>query len=181
MELLLDEAGSLRFMELNARLQVEHPVTEMRSRLPNGEPVDLVAEQIHVAAGHPLRFAQEELSLVGHAIECRINAEDPSEGFRPSPGVITALGVPEMEGLRFDTHVAEGYEVSPHYDSLIGKLIVHAEDREAARLKMIEALEGLTIEGVETTAPMHRAILSSADFTELRYDTRTIPGWPPAD
>jgi acetyl-CoA carboxylase biotin carboxylase subunit len=178
MEFLLDLAdgppGVLRFMEMNTRLQVEHCVSEMRSG------IDLVHEQLRVAAGHPLSFEQERVELRGHAIECRINAEDPSAGFRPAPGRITEWVVPQGEGIRVDTHVVAGYEVPPHYDSLLCKVIAHGADRAEATARMIDALGGLVCEGVPTTVPMHLAILASDDFRNHRYDTRTIPGWPRA-
>jgi acetyl-CoA carboxylase biotin carboxylase subunit len=172
-ELLLDAGGVLRFMEMNTRLQVEHPVTEMRCGL------DLVAEQIRVAAGHPLAMRQSEVALHGHAIECRINAEDPAHGFRPAPGRIARWEAPPAgPDLRVDTHVESGYEVPPHYDSLLCKVIAHAPDRAGAITRMIAALEQLVCEGVPTTVPMHLAILRSAALREGRYDNRTIPGWP---
>jgi len=173
-ELLLDAGGTLRFMEMNTRLQVEHSVTEMRCGL------DLVAEQIRVAAGHPLPLAQDQVVLEGHAIECRINAEDPAHGFRPAPGRITRWEPPAAgPDVRVDTHVETGYEVPPFYDSLLCKVITRGPDRAAAVAQMIAALESLVCEGVPTTASMHLAILRSADFREGRYDNRTIPGWPP--
>ena len=172
MEFLLDEGGTLRFMEMNTRLQVEHPVTEMRS------DVDLVIEQLRVAANTPLSLAQSDVALRGHAIECRINAEDPSQGFKPSPGVITRWEAPKGEGVRVDTHVEAGYEVPPFYDSLICKVIAHGDSRAEACERMIAALEGLVCEGVATTVPMHLAILRSDAFTNHQYTTREIPGWP---
>jgi acetyl-CoA carboxylase biotin carboxylase subunit len=173
-ELLLDPDGTLRFMEMNTRLQVEHPVSEMRSG------IDIVAEQIKIAAGHPLRLRQEEIRLQGHAIECRINAEDPFAGFRPAPGRIARWQAPAPStDLRIDTHVATGYQVPPHYDSLLCKVIARGPDREAAIARMLAALDELVCEGVPTTIPMHQAILKSAALREGRYDTRTIPGWPP--
>jgi acetyl-CoA carboxylase biotin carboxylase subunit len=117
------------------------------------------------------------VTLRGHAIECRINAEDPSANFRPAPGRITKWSVPAGEGIRVDTHVVAGYDVPPHYDSLLCKVIAHAETREQAIARMLAALPQLVCEGVPTTIPMHLAILASADFREHRYDTRTIPGW----
>jgi len=175
MEFLLDlthgEPGVLRFMEMNTRLQVEHCVSEVRSG------IDLVHEQIRVAAGHPLSFRQEDVRLRGHAIECRINAEDPAADFRPAPGTITKWSVPKGPGIRVDTHVRSGYEVPPHYDSLLCKVITHGDDREQATARMIAALSELVCEGVPTTVPMHLQILASAEFREHRYDTRTIPGW----
>jgi len=174
MEFLLDAEGVLRFMEMNTRLQVEHCVSEQRSGR------DLVIEQIRVAAGHPLSFRQEDITLRGHAIECRINAEDSTQNFRPAPGVISRWEVPASEHLRVDTHVSSGYEVPPHYDSLLCKLITRGDTREQACARMITALEGLVCEGVPTTVPVHLAILRSPDFQASRYDTRSIPGWPPA-
>jgi len=172
MEFLQTDDGVLRFMEMNTRLQVEHSVSELRSRL------DLVAEQIRVAAGHRLSVTQAEVELSGHAIECRINAEDPSDGFRPAPGVITKWQAPPTDGdLRVDTHVVSGYEVPPHYDSLLCKVIARGDDRDAACERMIGALGDLVCEGVPTTAKMHVAILSSPAFRAGQYDTRDIPGW----
>lgn len=175
MEFLLDDGGTLRFMEMNTRLQVEHCVTEMRSGM------DLVCEQIRVAAGHPLSVSQDDIALTGHAIECRINAEDPSEDFRPGPGVIRRWHSPSNAdgAVRVDTHVADGYEVPPHYDSLICKVITRGGTREAACERMIAALGELVCEGIPTTVPMHLAILKSPEFRQNRYDTRRIPGWPP--
>lgn len=170
MEFLLDSSGTLRFMEMNTRLQVEHCVSEMRSG------VDLVEWQIRVGAGHALEFT--EVPLEGHAIECRINAEDPHNDFRPAPGLITTWTSPEIEGVRVDTHVASGYEVPPFYDSLLCKLIAHGKDRDEACDKMLEALAGLVVEGVPTTVPMHQAILRSEAFRSNEYDTGAIPGWP---
>jgi acetyl-CoA carboxylase biotin carboxylase subunit len=174
MEFLMDESGTLRFMEMNTRLQVEHPVSEMRSGL------DLMVEMIRVAAGHPLSVTQDQVELRGHSIECRINAEDPEDDFRPSPGTITEWIVPSGDGVRVDTHVSRGYVVPPFYDSLIAKVIVHAADREAAIEKMITALSSMVVRGVKTTIPMHLAVLRSSEFRESRYDTRRIPGWPKA-
>jgi acetyl-CoA carboxylase biotin carboxylase subunit len=176
MEFLLDEGGTLRFMEMNTRLQVEHPVSEMRSGL------DLMVEMIRVAAGHRLSVAQQDVQLRGHAIECRINAEDPSQGFKPCPGTLTRFELPDLEGgaVRVDTHVASGYVVPPFYDSLLCKVIVHADTREDAIARMRRALSSMVIEGVETTIPLHLAVLASDEFGASRHDTRRIPGWPPA-
>jgi acetyl-CoA carboxylase biotin carboxylase subunit len=175
MEFLLLGDGTLRFMEMNTRLQVEHCVSEIRSGL------DLVHEQIRVAAGHRLRWSQSDITLTGHAIECRINAEDPEQGFRPGPGLISTWGAPTGEGIRVDTHVESGYTVPPHYDSLLCKVITHAPTRNEAADRMIEALGRLQCEGVPTTAAMHRAVLASDAFRTGEYDTRSIPGWPPAE
>jgi acetyl-CoA carboxylase biotin carboxylase subunit len=181
MEMLLDVSGPspvLRFMEMNCRLQVEHTISEERVG------VDLVAAQIQIAAGQPLGVRQSEidaaLAMDRHAIECRINAEDPSDGFRPAPGRITAWRPPAGEGIRVDTHVEEGYVVPPHYDSLLCKVIATGPSRDAACDRMIAALGDLVCEGVPTTVPLHLAILASPDFRAGRYDTRTIPGWPPS-
>ncbi|MFV8752242.1 acetyl-CoA carboxylase biotin carboxylase subunit [Nannocystaceae bacterium ST9] len=178
-EFLLDQSSSpavLRFMEMNTRLQVEHCVSEMRSG------VDLVREQIRVAAGCPLSFTQDQIELRGHAIECRINAEDPSHGFRPAPGTIVRwTNPPSEDGLvRVDTHVRSGYTVPPFYDSLLCKLVAWGEDREAACERMLRALAKLDCEGVPTTATMHAEILRSEAFRSNRYDTRAIPGYSPA-
>jgi len=174
MEFLLDSTGTLRFMEMNTRLQVEHCVTEMRTGF------DLVREQIRVAAGHRLSVRQEDVVLAGHAIECRINAEDPSEGFRPAPGTISRWQEPASAdgGVRVDTHVESGYVVPPFYDSLLCKVVARGATRDEACDLMIEALEQLVCEGVPTTVPMHLAILRAAEFRANTYDTRSIPGWP---
>lgn len=170
-EMLLDDEGTLRFMEMNCRLQVEHTVTEMRS----GK--DLVIAQLLVAAGHPLAWEQSDIQLTGHAIECRINAEDPDNHFAPAPGTITAWNPPSGEGIRVDTHVEAGYVIPPFYDSLLAKVIVHAADRNAAIEKMIEALRGFGVGGVPTTIPMHLRVLGSEAFRTGRYDTTTSSGW----
>jgi acetyl-CoA carboxylase, biotin carboxylase subunit len=173
MELLLD-GGVLRFMEMNCRLQVEHTVSEQRT------DKDLVVAQIEVAAGRPLAWQQSDIALTGHVLECRINAEDPADGFRPAPGTITAWEPPSGDGVRVDTHVTTGYVVPPFYDSLLAKVIVTAPDRDAAIARMIAALKAFRVGGVPTTIPMHVAILGSAAFRDNRYDTRSIPGWPAA-
>src|SRR5690606_37273968 len=173
-EFLLDQASSpgvLRFMEMNTRLQVEHCVSEMRTG------VDLVRGQIRVAAGCPLSITQADIELSGHAIECRINAEDPRVNFRPSPGVIERWQAPSGEHVRVDTHVRRGYEVPPFYDSLICKVITWGIDRDAACDRMIHALEQLVCEGVHTTVPMHLQILRNQQFRTNAYDTRAIPGF----
>ncbi len=174
MEFLLDGDGVLRFMEMNTRLQVEHSVSEARSG------VDLVEHQLRAAAGHRLSLDQATLELRGHAIECRINAEDPSQGFRPAPGRITRWVSPSGEGVRVDTHVESGYEVPPFYDSLLCKLITWGDTRDQAIERMLSALDGLVCEGVPTTATMHATILRSEAFRTSAYDTGAIPGWPPA-
>jgi acetyl-CoA carboxylase biotin carboxylase subunit len=173
MEFLLDEGGELRFMEMNARLQVEHPVTEMRCG------IDLVEAQIRIAAGEPLWLSQQDIVLRGHAIECRINAEDPSHGFSPSPGVIDHWETRAADDgtIRIDTHVESGYEVPPYYDSLVCKVIAWGQNRNAACDHLIRALKGMRCEGIHTTIPMHLAVLGSPEFRENRYDTRAVPGW----
>ena len=172
LEFLLDPAGQLRFMEMNARLQVEHTVTEERCGL------DLVELQLRVAAGEPLPLRQADVRLSGHALEVRLNAEDPHQGFRPAPGKITRLAWPE--GVRVETHVAEGYQVPPHYDSLLAKLIVRAADRPACIARMVRALDEMVLEGVPTTRPLLRAVLTSDVFQRGEHDIRSLPGWPPA-
>jgi acetyl-CoA carboxylase biotin carboxylase subunit len=175
MEFLLDEGGTLRFMEMNTRLQVEHTVSEMRSG------VDLVEQQIRVAAGHRLPFTQQQLGLSGHALEFRINAEDPTAGFRPSPGLIARWQPPKTgDDVRVDTHVEAGYVVPPFYDSLLCKLIVRGATRAEAIERSIAALEAFVCEGPATTIPMHLAILRSEAFRKGEYTTRAIPGWPRA-
>ena len=168
----IDHGGTLRFMEMNCRLQVEHTVSEARSG------ADLVQAQIAIAAGRPLPWTQAALVLTGHALECRINAEDPAAEFAPAPGTITAWTPPSGAGIRVDSHVTAGYVVPPFYDSLIAKVITHADTRAAAIAKMIAALEAFGVAGVPTTIPMHLAILRSAAFQNGAYDTRAIPGWP---
>ncbi|MEL6183067.1 MAG: biotin carboxylase N-terminal domain-containing protein [Myxococcota bacterium] len=175
MEFLLDQHGTLRFMEMNTRLQVEHTVSEIRSG------IDLVEEQIRAAEGHAGRLRQEDLRLSGHAVECRINAEDPAQGFKPSPGRIESLNLPEGDGIRVDTHVTAGYEVPPFYDSLIAKVIAHGPDRPTAIDRMIAALEAFRVEGVPTTIPLHLQVMRSTEFREDRHDTAAIPGFQPEE
>jgi acetyl-CoA carboxylase biotin carboxylase subunit len=157
-EFLLDASGDFYFMEMNTRIQVEHPVTEMITGL------DLIAEQIRVAEGEPLRFTQSEVLLRGHAIECRINAEDPEHNFRPNPGRILAYLPPGGPGVRIDSHVYQDYEIPPYYDSLIGKLIVWGPDRPTAIARMQRALQECAITGVCTTLGFHQKILANSAF-----------------
>jgi acetyl-CoA carboxylase biotin carboxylase subunit len=166
-EFLLDESGSFYFMEMNTRIQVEHPVTEAVTA------VDLVKEQIRVAAGVELSVL-EPPALRGHAIECRINAEDPANGFRPAPGTITAFHAPGGPGVRTDTHVYAGYYVPPFYDSLIAKLIVRANDRREALSRAYHALDEFIVEGIHTTIPFLRQVLSHPDFQAGDVDTHFI-------
>jgi len=173
MEFLVDKANNFYFMEMNTRVQVEHPVTEMVTG------VDIVREQICSAAGFKLRYKQSDIKISGHAIECRINAEDPVK-FTPSPGKITAYHTPGGFGVRVDSFVYDQYTVLPHYDSLIAKLIVHADSREAAIKRMARALDEYIIEGIKTTIPLHKAIMANKDFIEGNIDTsfldRTVLG-----
>ncbi|MCY1035636.1 acetyl-CoA carboxylase biotin carboxylase subunit [Corallococcus praedator] len=166
-EYLLDEHGQFYFMEMNTRIQVEHPVTELVMG------VDLVREQIRMAYGEPLRFKQEDIQIRGHAIECRVNAEDPVT-FAPWPGKITGYSVPGGYGVRVDSAAYENYTVLPHYDSLLSKLIVHAEDRETAIRRMQRALSEYVVEGIRTNIPFHRAALAEEAFQEGNYDTRFV-------
>ncbi|GAC1472993.1 MAG: acetyl-CoA carboxylase biotin carboxylase subunit [Isosphaeraceae bacterium] len=167
-EFLVDDENRFYFIEVNARIQVEHPVTEMVTG------IDLVKQQIRIAAGEPLPFTQSEIVSRGHAIECRINSEDPDHDFRPSPGMITGLHLPGGPGVRWDSHVQAGYVVPPHYDSLIGKLIVHAHDRAEALSRMRRALDELVIQGIQTTLPLQRRIFRNRDFLEGRVDTTWV-------
>ncbi|TMQ69522.1 MAG: acetyl-CoA carboxylase biotin carboxylase subunit [Candidatus Eisenbacteria bacterium] len=170
MEFLFDEDGAFYFMEMNTRIQVEHPVTEEVTGL------DLVKEQIRVAAGEPLSLAQDQVEWVGHAIECRINAEDHQHGFRPSPGKITYWYKPGGPGLRVDSHVYAGYTVPPHYDSMIGKLIAYGKDRPEALRRMEIALEEIIVEGIKTTIPFHQLALRDPRFQSGDIDTHFVEG-----
>jgi acetyl-CoA carboxylase, biotin carboxylase subunit len=167
--------GTLCFMEMNTRLQVEHPVSEEISG------VDIVQAQLRIAAGQPLGLNQADLVPNGHAIECRINAEDPSADFRPCPGRLEVFELPAGGGpgrVRVDTHLRAGDEVTPHYDSLLAKVITHAPTRELAIETMVAALTAARVEGVATTIPLHLAVLQSEAFRSGQYDTASIPGWP---
>ncbi|MCX5928805.1 acetyl-CoA carboxylase biotin carboxylase subunit [Synechococcus sp. UW140] len=167
-EFLLDATGQFYFMEMNTRIQVEHPVTEVVTG------IDLIAEQLRIAAGEPLRFRQEDIQLRGHAIECRINAEDPRNNFRPAPGTITGWLPPGGPGVRFDSHVYTGYEIPPFYDSLIGKLIVWGEDRPAALRRMRRALSECAVIGVPTTIEFHLALLDRPEFQRGEVHTKFV-------
>jgi acetyl-CoA carboxylase biotin carboxylase subunit len=167
-EFLVDAQNNSYFIEVNARIQVEHPVTEMVTGL------DLIQQQIRIAAGEPLALRQEEIACRGHAIECRINSEDPDHDFRPSPGRITQLRVPGGPGLRWDSHIEVGYSVPPFYDSLLGKLIVHAPTRDEAIARMRRALDELLIEGIHTTIALHRRIMRDPEFIASRVDTTWV-------
>ncbi|MDA9264762.1 acetyl-CoA carboxylase biotin carboxylase subunit [Planctomycetota bacterium] len=167
-EFLLDREGNYYFIEMNTRIQVEHPVTEMVTG------VDLVQEQIRIASGEPLRYQQEDIKIKGHAMECRINAEDPSRGFAPSPGKILDFRAPGGMGVRLDSHAYSGYTVPSNYDSLLGKLIVHRDTREEAILTMRRALEEFKIEGINTTIPFYSEVLQHFHFVKGNLDTGFI-------
>ena len=167
-EFIVDADHNFYFIEVNARIQVEHPVSEMVTG------IDLIKSQIAVAAGEPLPFTQDEIECRGVAIECRINAEDPSKGFRPSPGKITNIIAPGGLGVRFDSHVHTGYVVPPHYDSMIGKLIVHQPTRLEAIACMKRALAELRVEGIATTIPFHEELLCDSTFVDGSMDTKYV-------
>jgi acetyl-CoA carboxylase biotin carboxylase subunit len=168
LEFLLDTDGSFYFMEMNTRIQVEHPVTEMVTGF------DLVKEQIRVASGAALSFPAELNGLRGHAIECRVNAEDPARNFQPCPGQITAYHPPGGPGIRVDTHVYAGYTVPSHYDSLLAKVIVHGRDRAEALARMGQALDSFILEGVTTTIPFLARVIRSPAFVAADIDTRFL-------
>jgi acetyl-CoA carboxylase biotin carboxylase subunit len=164
-EFLLDEDNRFYFMEMNTRIQVEHPVTEMVTL------TDIVRNQIRIAEGEPLGYSQDDVIIVGHAIECRINAESP-DTFIPSPGTITTFNLPGGPGVRLDTYVYPGYRVPPFYDSMIAKVIVHARTRELAIARMRRALDAMVIEGIKTTIPLHLKIMDDPDFQAGNISTR---------
>ncbi len=167
-EFLVDDDNNFYFMEMNTRIQVEHPVTEMVTG------VDLIAEQIKIAGGDNLGFTQDDIQLNGHAIECRINAEDPSHNFRPSPGKITGWLPPGGPGVRVDSHVYTGYEIPPFYDSLIGKLIVWGKDRNTAIKRMNRALNECAVTGIPTTINFHLTLLNKRKFMEGKIHTKYV-------
>ncbi len=167
-EFLVDKQNRFYFIEVNARIQVEHPVTELVTG------IDLVKEQIRVAAGEPLGYTQKQVVHRGVAIECRINAEDPAHGFSPSPGLVTRWQTPGGIGVRLDTHVTQGYRVPPNYDSLIAKLLVWQPTRAEALATMRRALREFVVEGIKTTIPLHRDIFSHSSFIEGQVDTTFI-------
>lgn len=170
MEFLLDSSGSYYFIEMNTRIQVEHPVTELVCGL------DLVKLQIRLATGDRLPQSQSDIHMKGHALECRVNAEDPANGFAPCPGVIGAFHQPGGPGIRIDTHLYAGYTVSPNYDSLLAKVITHGIDREEARVRMVRALDEMVIEGVKTTIPFHLRVLADERFCSGALDTGFVDG-----
>ena len=166
-----EEARAFYFIEMNTRIQVEHPVTEFVTG------IDLVREMIRIAGGEKLRFAQGEIALRGHAIEVRINAEDPAKNFAPSPGIVGELRLPGGNGVRFDSLLYPGYAIPPFYDSLLGKLIVWDEDRASALARLVRALKELEIGGISTTRPLHLALAADESVRAAHYDTRWLERW----
>lgn len=177
-EFLMDHEGHLYFMEMNTRIQVEHPVTELVTGF------DLVQWQIKIAAGEHLSLNQEDVRWNGSAIECRINAEDPQDGFKPNPGVVKRLSVPANNPLgpvRFDSHLIDGSRISSHYDSMVGKLITHGKTRSEAVMLMHESLKHLEVDGVKTTIPLQMAIIENQEFRDGKYTTKFLEDnltWP---
>ncbi len=167
MEFLVDRELNFYFMEMNTRIQVEHPVTEMVTG------VDIAKEQLRLARGEPL-IRQQDVHFSGHAIECRINAEDPTRSFRPCPGKITALNIPGGPGIRVDTHIYQGYTIPPYYDSLIAKLIAWGRDRDEAIARMLRALDEFVVEGVETTISFHKKVLAMEQFVGSNVHTKWV-------
>ena len=167
-EFLLEKNGNFYFMEMNTRIQVEHPVTEWVTG------IDLVKEQIRIASGLPLSYKQKDIKLQGHAIECRINAEDPEHGFRPCPGTITDMYLPGGKGIRIDSAIYSGYTIPPYYDSMIAKLIVYAKNRNEAITKLRSALGEVLIEGITTNVDYQYEILNDEDFIEGNIDIEFI-------
>jgi acetyl-CoA carboxylase biotin carboxylase subunit len=168
MEFLVDKDKNFYFMEVNARVQVEHPVTELITG------IDIVREQIRIASGHPLSVSQEEIRLNGWAMECRINACDPNDNFMPSPGLIESVTFPGGPGIRLDTHIHGQYLVTPYYDSLIGKLCVHDENRDRAIKRMQRALDEFDIKGIETTIPFYKQVFDDQRFQAGDFDTHFL-------
>ncbi|MGB1717339.1 MAG: acetyl-CoA carboxylase biotin carboxylase subunit [Candidatus Latescibacterota bacterium] len=171
-EYIVDEDLNFYFMEMNTRIQVEHPVTETVTG------IDLVREQIRIAYGEELGYGQDDIRLAGHAIECRINSEDPARNFIPSAGTITALHQPGGPGVRIDSHIYQGYEMPPYYDSLLAKLIVSGRDRSEALARLRRVLAEYTIEGVLTTIPFHRALIEEENFIAGRFNTDYVADTP---
>jgi acetyl-CoA carboxylase biotin carboxylase subunit len=167
-EFLVDQANNYYFIEVNARIQVEHPVTELVTG------VDLIREQIRVAAGEKLRYSQKDIVHRGCAIEVRINAEDPAHDFRPSAGTVTTWRPPGGPGVRLDSHVVTGYRVPPNYDSMVAKLLVHQPTRAEALAVMRRALREFKVEGIKTTIPILQTIFDTPEFVEGRVDTTFI-------
>ena len=167
-EFLLEKNGNFYFMEMNTRIQVEHPVTEWVTG------IDLIKEQIRIASGKKLSYAQEDVHLSGHAIECRINAENPEKGFRPSPGTITDMYLPGGKGIRIDAAIYSGYTIPPYYDSMVAKLIVWAKNRNEAIRKMQSALGEIIIEGIDTNVDYQYEILNHPDYLSGDIDIEFI-------
>ena len=163
----LYQDGKFYFIEMNTRLQVEHPITEMISG------IDIVREQLRIAAGGTLDFRQADVRLCGHAIECRINAENPNT-FRPCPGRVSDYHAPGGLGVRVDSALYHGYEVPPHYDSLVAKLIVHGKSRNECLMRLRRALDEYVIEGIETTIPLHQRLTAAAEFIDGDYDVHSL-------
>ena len=163
-EFLMDGDQNFYMLEVNTRIQVEHPVTEMVTG------IDIVKQSIKVASGEPLPWKQREIGVKGHSIECRINAEDPSRGFIPQPGLVTEFAPPGGLGVRVDSHVRSGYRIPPDYDSMIGKLIVYGKDRREAIAKMRGALDEFRIAPIRTTIPLLRRLMDERQFIDARYD-----------
>ena len=167
-EYVLDQDGNYYFIEMNTRIQVEHPITEMITG------VDLIREQIRIAANQKLTYKQSDIHLNGHAIECRINAENPKEGFRPCPGIVNSLHLPGGLGVRIDTALYQGYEVSSHYDSMIAKVIVHGSNRLEAIRRMRRVLAELVIDGIDTNQELQYLILHMGEYVKGNFDTSFI-------
>jgi acetyl-CoA carboxylase biotin carboxylase subunit len=168
LEFLLDREGNFYFIEINCRIQVEHPVTEMLSGL------DLVTEQIRIAAGEPLGYTQQDINLRGHAIEFRINAEDTAHDFRPQAGIVERYLPPGGPGVRIDSHLYSGYEVPPYYDSMLGKLVVWGNDRSEAIARSRQAIDELVVDGIVTNVPLHRALLEHRTFLDGEFTTNLL-------
>ena len=167
-EFIVDKDNNFYFIEVNARIQVEHPVTEMVTG------IDLIQQQIRIAAGEKLAFTQDDIPCNGVSIECRINAEDPERNFGPCPGTIESICMPGGLGVRFDTHVHAGYTVPPYYDSMVGKLIVHQPTRAQAIACMVRCLDELRVEGIKTTAEFQKSVLLHEDFVNGKVDTKWV-------
>ena len=167
-EFLVDRNKNFYFMEMNTRIQVEHPVTEMLTG------IDIVKEQIRIASGEKLSYKQSKINFIGHVIEVRVNAENPSKNFMPSPGTITGLNLPGGNGVRIDSGIYSGYTISPYYDSMLAKIIVHGRDREEAIAKLKQALEELVIEGVDTNIDFLLKLITNDDFKRGSYDTSFV-------
>jgi acetyl-CoA carboxylase biotin carboxylase subunit len=168
LEFLLDRQGNFYFIEINCRIQVEHPITEMLSGM------DLVTEQIRIASGEPLGYGQDAVALRGHAIEFRINAEDTAHDFRPQAGIVETYLPPGGPGVRIDSHLYSGYEVPPYYDSMLGKLVVWGSDRDEAIARSRDALDEIVLDGLVTNLPLHRALLEHETFLNGQFTTNLL-------